>query len=114
MSAVAENSLGGRLIGISGPCFDANSEVTCQFGNVSTSAVIANSLRAYCVPPILNDYGIIRLTVSVTNGAEYEEFSTDFTLCKYYRCCSCKTREAAWSFQRLIISSILHNNFMSV
>lgn len=82
MSVVAENSLGGGLIGISGPCYDANSNVACRFGDVSTRAVIASSLRAYCVPPLLNDYGIITLTVSVTNGAKFEEYSTAFTLCK--------------------------------
>lgn len=86
MSVVAANSLGGKLIAISGPCFEQKSIVTCQFGDVSTEGTITSSLRAYCVSPILNEYGIITFTVLVENDLELEEYTTPFTLCKTCMC----------------------------
>ena len=85
MSLIAESSLGGKLIAISGLCFKPNNTITCFFGDVSTEGVIASSLRAYCVPPILNQYGIITLRVSVGNGVEQNEYNTSFTLGKPYK-----------------------------
>lgn len=82
LSLVAQSSLGGKLIAISGPCFKPNSTITCFFGDVRTEGVIQSSLRAYCVPPNLNQYGIVTLRVSVDNGVEQNEYSTSFTLCK--------------------------------
>ena len=83
LSLVAQSSLGGKLIAISGPCFEPNSIVTCYFGDVRSEGVIQSSLRAYCVPPILNQYGIITLRVSVDN-VEQNEYTTSFTLRKAY------------------------------
>lgn len=84
LSVIAESSLGGELVAVSGPCFDdMNSTIICQFGDERTTGVIASPLRAYCVPPIMNHYGSIMLTVLVGDGTKFEKYTTAFTLCKY-------------------------------
>lgn len=72
------------MIAISGPCFEPDGSVICQFGDVSSDGVVANSLRAYCVLPLLNQYGIITLTVLVGNDTGFDVYTTTFTLCKLY------------------------------
>lgn len=85
LSLVGQSGLGGKLIAISGPCFEPNGTVTCYFGDVRTEGAIQSSLRAYCVPPILNRYGIIALRVVVDNGMEQNEYTTSFSLRKSLR-----------------------------
>ncbi len=57
--------MGGSLLSISGPCFDDFSTLECDFGDgLTTRAVFATSLRAYCPIPMLNKFGAIQVTLT--------------------------------------------------
>ena len=58
--------MGGGLLSISGPCFDDFTMLECQFGQpeVTTNAVFASPLRAYCPIPMLTMFGSIRLNIT--------------------------------------------------
>lgn len=79
LNVIAANNLGGKLIALSGPCFDHNSTITCQFGDVQSEGVAASSLLAYCVLPMSDQYGISTFTVTVGTNL----YNTTFTLREY-------------------------------
>ena len=73
---LTESAMGGLLLSISGPCFDDFSSLECDFGGGLTSnAVFANSLRAYCPIPMLNKFGFIPLSISGTKQNTDEQIS---------------------------------------
>ena len=62
MFPLAANALGGSLLALSGPCFNAMSSLSCDFGyGFRSDAVVASPLRAYCAVPLLNIYGTMYL-----------------------------------------------------
>lgn len=58
------SAMGGGLLSISGPCFDNFTAIECQFGDgITSNAVFANAIRAYCPIPMQNMFGSMQLTL---------------------------------------------------
>jgi hypothetical protein len=65
--------LGGTLVTVSGPCFEATDSVECIFGGISTPAVYVNRESVACVSPAMNVIGNVEVVLQV-NGIQRSAF----------------------------------------
>lgn len=61
------NMLGGTVVNITGPCFEPNERVVCQFDTEHVVGYVVDRNRAICVQPFLLAQGYIRFLISVGN-----------------------------------------------
>ncbi|XP_055851937.1 protein mesh isoform X1 [Episyrphus balteatus] len=61
------NMLGGTVVNITGPCFDANIRVLCHFDTEDVVGHFVDTNRVICVQPFLKAQGYIRFEISVGN-----------------------------------------------
>ena len=69
---VIGSMLGGEEVLIRGPCFDANAEVICKFGETEIEGRLVSERTASCITPTLFVAGRIPFTVSVDGGETYD------------------------------------------
>ncbi|XP_028415602.1 sushi domain-containing protein 2-like isoform X2 [Dendronephthya gigantea] len=64
--------LGGTVVYIAGPCYDAYNDIVCRFNNDSESAAeLIGPEQAYCVTPPLNSTGLIPVELSLDGGVTF-------------------------------------------
>ena len=103
---ITGGALGGSLLSMSGPCFDKFSSLVCDFGDGQTSsAVFANSLRAYCPIPMLNRFGRLQLAISGrTESGDNVSFPFhSYTASKFWNA-TASLKSIPWSLSGLKIS----------
>ena len=62
--------LGGDTISVTGPCFDLNSQIQCEFDNdVSRSAIFVSNQEVLCVSPQLRHSGQLSFRLLVDRVA---------------------------------------------
>lgn len=59
------NMLGGTLVNITGPCFNAHERVMCRFDTEDVVGIVVDRNRAICVQPRLLAQGYIRFEISI-------------------------------------------------
>ena len=78
--------LGGTLIQVFGPCFDAlvDSSITCHFGEIQTRGLYADEDYLICVSPSLEVVGRVGFKVTVADflieSEEVTFYSCEFTV----------------------------------
>ena len=73
--------LGGKMIDVSGPCFNPRTFVQCRFGedtNAVTDGIYVSKTRIRCMVPRLTVRGRVKLSLS-TGGSSYS-YSAPFTI----------------------------------
>ena len=72
--------LGGTLVEISGPCFNATSDaIVCRFnGSILADGNVVNRYLASCVTPHLENIGRMSLELSLDDGKTFN-FTSQFT-----------------------------------
>ncbi|XP_030838223.1 sushi domain-containing protein 2-like, partial [Strongylocentrotus purpuratus] len=71
--------LGGTQVLISGPCFNANSLIVCEFDGIETSGRLLEDEIALCISPKFYKVGQIPLRVSLDDGVTFD-FTGLFTI----------------------------------
>ena len=59
--------LGGTLVTLSGPCFEATDTVECFFGEISTPGLYLNRDNVMCISPAMNAIGNVELQLKINN-----------------------------------------------
>jgi len=60
------NVLGGTPIKLSGPCFEEEDNITCEFNDIVVMGTRLNKDIALCVSPQLDVTGRVKLRLTVT------------------------------------------------
>ena len=64
------NVLGGTPVQLSGPCFEENDNITCQFSDVAVRGTRLDRNRVLCVSPELSVIGRVALKLIVVRADE--------------------------------------------
>ena len=73
--------LGGTLVTLSGPCFEATDTLECVFGEISTPGLYLNRDNVMCISPAMNAIGNVELRLKINNSII--ERSGNFYSCKF-------------------------------
>ncbi len=65
------NLLGGKLIAVFGPCFDATQDIKCKFGETEVQGRFIDETKAECLAPFVGGPGTFLLAVSLNGGQDY-------------------------------------------
>ena len=79
--------LGGTLIQVFGPCFDAlvNSSITCHFDEIQTRGLYADEDYIVCISPSMEFVGRVSFKITVADFL-IESKKVAFYLCKFNLC----------------------------
>ena len=62
--------LGGTPVQLSGPCFEENDNITCQFGDVAVKGTRLSRNRVLCVSPEFSVIGRVSLKLIIIRADE--------------------------------------------
>lgn len=63
--------MGGTLVNLTGPCFQAGYRLTCQFDTTAVEGHVIDDNRATCIMPRLLVSGYVDFSISINGGPYY-------------------------------------------